>query len=209
MSSGSPRVRACGAYSDGLLAVFVGSSACCDTQRSPHTTAVAPSADTTFWYHVNWANTTTDSFVLGWLLNVSSTQHLPRVFSISHGFGEAEVEHRLGRDYIPRSNLELMKLCTRGISVLAASGDGGSTDIGRNGLECALDPRTCHVAWHMCRVMSRPIPSCGLALCSCLLPCPPHALCCLHWWHRRVSSGKPLGHLCWRHLRHPDQPSCR
>ena len=39
-----------------------------------------------------------------------------------------------------RCNVEFAKMCTRGLSVMVASGDGGSTSIGHGTTECVLAP---------------------------------------------------------------------
>eukprot|EP01061_Rhynchopus_euleeides_P042206 TRINITY_DN7368_c0_g2_i1.p2 TRINITY_DN7368_c0_g2~~TRINITY_DN7368_c0_g2_i1.p2 ORF type:complete len:541 (+),score=226.35 TRINITY_DN7368_c0_g2_i1:51-1673(+) len=54
--------------------------------------------------------------------NVSTVSTVPLLFSISYGEGE----DTLTLDYMTRSDTELQKIATRGITVLAASGDNGS-----------------------------------------------------------------------------------
>ena len=42
--------------------------------------------------------------------------------------------------YIPRSNIELLKLCARGRTVFIASGDAGATNDGHGGSSCKVEP---------------------------------------------------------------------
>jgi tripeptidyl-peptidase-1 len=56
-----------------------------------------------------------------WLSDLSKAENPPSLFSISYGDNENTVQ----LDYGTRVNTEFMKAGTRGISILASSGDGG------------------------------------------------------------------------------------
>lgn len=59
---------------------------------------------------------------LVWLQNVTASQDIPYVFSVSYG----EDEKSVGYDYASRINIEFMKLGLRGVSIMFASGDDGA-----------------------------------------------------------------------------------
>jgi len=57
-----------------------------------------------------------------WLVNVSSTNPIPWVHSVSYGEDEKSVSF----EYAARTNTEFMKLGARGVSIFFASGDSGA-----------------------------------------------------------------------------------
>jgi len=59
---------------------------------------------------------------LAWITNVSMSDTIPFVFSISYG----EDEKSVGLDYASRVNVEFQKVGVRGSSIMIASGDSGT-----------------------------------------------------------------------------------
>lgn len=96
---------------------------------------LAPNVNTVFW------STPDDSpnggFVLDWAFQIGNSTNPPLVHSISYGAGE-DVFTQLGNNYIPRTNAEFAKMCARGLSVVVATGDGGSTNVGHGASACEV-----------------------------------------------------------------------
>lgn len=65
----------------------------------------------------------------------SPAPHLP-----ADGLGESQYGPIFGASYIPRCNMEFLKLCTRGVGVLVASGDAGASNNGHGSESCAIQP---------------------------------------------------------------------
>ena len=76
---------------------------------------------------------------LWWAKEITNTTDAPLVSSLS--FGGPETACNESPSYCDRLNVEFAKMCTRGLSVLAATGDGGSTSIGHPATECVLTPQ--------------------------------------------------------------------
>jgi len=92
---------------------------------------LAPNVPTYFW------TIEADKFVLDWAMETNALSQPPLVTSISYGGPEA-MFLQLGQNYIGRTNAELLKLCTRGVSVVVATGDAGSTNDGHGAGSCAV-----------------------------------------------------------------------
>lgn len=73
-----------------------------------------------------------NGWIYGWAANFSNTEEVPQIISISWGWNEAYqcsiavCTKNSSRIYVQRTNIELMKLALRGITVVVASGDAGS-----------------------------------------------------------------------------------
>jgi tripeptidyl-peptidase-1 len=110
--------------------------------------SVGSNVPTEFWYFPGQSpdNVHNEPF-LKWLQTMSSTPELPSVFSVSYADWEPSVEEKYAR----RINSELAKLALRGVSVIAAAGDGGVD--GAQHLP--------HAAWpgHFCRRGDKFVPS--------------------------------------------------
>ncbi|KAH3757072.1 peptidase C53 family protein [Pelomyxa schiedti] len=108
---------------------------------------VAP-GPTTFWS--NPANGTTEiDDILAWAIAMNALSDPPVVNSVSYGMAAANVDIYLGEGYLQRSEDELMKLASRGISILIASGDTGAGDLGTP----PMSVETCyplHYDWPSC-----------------------------------------------------------
>ena len=48
---------------------------------------------------------------------------------MSYAYPEARLERGFGNGYLARCNVEFAKMCARGLTVLAATGDGGAGDV--------------------------------------------------------------------------------
>lgn len=74
------------------------------------------------------------AYVLEWALQVSNTTNAPLVTSISYGDTEDGYFAKFGDySYIDRTNVELMKMALRGLTVIAGSGDAGVSNVGEEG----------------------------------------------------------------------------
>lgn len=97
--------------------------------------ATAPGINITYW-SIKWTEFGKD--LLQWAMDVQAASHPPLVHSISWGSAESGPA---GYDMptMVRTNTEFMKMGVQGLSVLAASGDGGT---GSQGLLCkkGFDP---------------------------------------------------------------------
>jgi tripeptidyl-peptidase I len=86
-------------------------------------------------------------YILEWALQVSnvSDAEMPLVTSISYGDTEEGYVINVGPEYIPRMEVELAKLCARGMTVIAGSGDAGSSNVGEMGNDLSKpDPDCSH-----------------------------------------------------------------
>ena len=102
-------------------------------------TAVAPFVDTVF-YSNTIASNTSQPFVLKWAAALNEASSPPLVNSVSYGATEAQITKAYGTSYISRTNAEFLKLCTRGVTVVIASGDAGATNDGHGTSECTVMP---------------------------------------------------------------------
>ena len=75
---------------------------------------------------------------LGWATTVAAMDKPPLVNSISWAFDEVKMSQ-----FAALINVQLLKLCTRGVTVVASAGDGGATNSGHNDpVQCAaLQPQ--------------------------------------------------------------------
>jgi len=85
-------------------------------------TAMGHGADIWVWTNQNKNSVNNQEPWVQFFSNVSAAADLPLIFSISYGEGE----DTLTKDYMDRSDVELQKIATRGISMMAASGDNGA-----------------------------------------------------------------------------------
>lgn len=106
------------------LPIIIGPDPCTEALLDIQTIkGLAPTLPLTDVYHSSYS-------IIGWAQELQAMPNgtLPLVHSVSYGNDE---EQQTGDEYIQAVNVEMMKLGARGISVLAASGDGGV--LGRRG----------------------------------------------------------------------------
>lgn len=99
---------------------------------------VAPTV--TAWFWSVSMNDPNDAFILDWAMQMNNNSNAPLVTSISYGDSETDITANFGADYISRSNLEMAKLCARGLTITVSSGDAGSTNNGHGGTSCTVAP---------------------------------------------------------------------
>eukprot|EP00457_Paulinella_chromatophora_P001778 gb/GEZN01001780.1/.p1 GENE.gb/GEZN01001780.1/~~gb/GEZN01001780.1/.p1 ORF type:complete len:901 (-),score=99.60 gb/GEZN01001780.1/:130-2748(-) len=85
---------------------------------------VAPGSPTTFWSVAGRDSFTQEPF-LQWMYELSEMKDPPLVQSVSY----ADPEDFMPKSYTDRLNIEFIKAGLRGVSILAASGDWGSSSI--------------------------------------------------------------------------------
>jgi len=91
---------------------------------------ISPNASSTFW------SVGDNGFILQWAMQMSNATNPPLVTSISYGgFEDDMIPERASR-----TNAEFLKLCTRGLSVVIASGDAGASGNGHGTFDCAIQP---------------------------------------------------------------------
>ncbi|GAM27310.1 hypothetical protein SAMD00019534_104860, partial [Acytostelium subglobosum LB1] len=91
--------------------------------------AVSPGSPTTFWSIFANSSAEIDD-ILQWEIAVGNINNPPLVNSLSYGMTEENVDLFLGNGYLARSDMEFVKLASRGITVIIASGDSGAGDLG-------------------------------------------------------------------------------
>lgn len=84
-------------------------------------------------------------YILNWALAVANNSLPPLVTSISYGDTEVGYEQKAGYglQYIHRMNFELVKMSTRGLTVIAGSGDAGWSNVGEMGNDLSAPDPTC------------------------------------------------------------------
>ncbi|EFA79323.1 peptidase C53 family protein [Heterostelium album PN500] len=91
--------------------------------------AISTGSPTTFWSI--YANSSVEiDDILQWEVAIGNTDDAPLVNSLSYGMTEINVDTYLGQGYLARSDIEFVKLASRGITVIIASGDSGASDLG-------------------------------------------------------------------------------
>ena len=104
-------------------------------------TGVAPGVDTTFWSVTPGAAAPDQAFLFEWASQVNAASNPPLLTSISYGLGEVQyVQSGFGPTYISRTNVEFLKLCSRGSGILVAAGDAGASNDGHGSNTCSVMP---------------------------------------------------------------------
>ena len=104
-------------------AATTGGEATLDIQ---YITGVAQGVDTYFWSITPGAAAPDNAFLYEWAANVNAATDIPLLTSISYGLGESQyAQDGFGDTYISRTNIEFLKLCSRGSGILVAAGDAG------------------------------------------------------------------------------------
>jgi len=84
------------------------------------------------------------AYILEWALQISNTSSAPLVTSISYGDTEDGYYNKFGSfDYIDRCNVEFQKMASRGLTVMAGSGDAGVSNVGEEGNDISDTDPSC------------------------------------------------------------------
>ncbi|KYQ89129.1 peptidase C53 family protein [Tieghemostelium lacteum] len=106
---------------------------------------MAPGAPTTFWSI--YANSTVEiDDILAWATAAFNSGNPPTVNSLSYGMTEIYVDKFQGAGYLARSDVEFQKLALLGVTIIIASGDSGSGDLGPAPMS-ASNCNTLHADW--------------------------------------------------------------
>jgi len=121
----------------------------CDQYESDldaqYMTALGRGVPTVFLAHGNGA------WILDWALQLSTMSSPPHVNSVSYGWAELEeCEITSGcqtygynsQQYVTRTDTELQKLGSMGLTILVSSGDDGAPSLGGSSGNCPMDPST-------------------------------------------------------------------
>ncbi len=89
--------------------------------------------DATLWYE-DYKGRNDNGWIYSWANDFLNRQNVPQVVSLSWGWSEtaqctfAKCNNDTSRQYVERTNVELMKIGARGVTIVVASGDAGSPD---------------------------------------------------------------------------------
>jgi len=90
--------------------------------------AMAPGIPAVFW--------SSPGFILDWVAILNNDTHPPFVNSVSYGAAEDEFLREYPPLYMQRCDTEFMKLGVRGVTIVIAAGDAGTTNVGHGGYKC-------------------------------------------------------------------------
>eukprot|EP00010_Vexillifera_abyssalis_P007311 CAMPEP_0201546080 /NCGR_PEP_ID=MMETSP0173_2-20130828/2468_1 /ASSEMBLY_ACC=CAM_ASM_000268 /TAXON_ID=218659 /ORGANISM="Vexillifera sp., Strain DIVA3 564/2" /LENGTH=679 /DNA_ID=CAMNT_0047954667 /DNA_START=176 /DNA_END=2215 /DNA_ORIENTATION=- len=94
-------------------------------------TAMGQQANTTFWSVGN------NGYLLEWATEVLSSNDPPKVSSISYADNESDLTQEYGAGWVQRVENEFSKFAARGLTIVVASGDAGSTNVGHGFMSCS------------------------------------------------------------------------
>ena len=104
-------------------------------------------AQSVWWVTPAFNGSLTGAWILDWAVAMNDATSIPDVSSLSYGLPEIATCPSpntaglpCGNAYYSRTNTELVKLCTRGSSVVVCSQDAGATADGHGSNNCDLHP---------------------------------------------------------------------
>jgi tripeptidyl-peptidase I len=108
--------------------------------------AMAPGAPMTFW-SIKADSTAEIDDMLTWLYQLGNTTNPPLVNSASYGMTSQNVDKYLGPGYLAASLKEFQKQALRGLTIVIASGDTGSFDLGPAPMSAGSSCDVTHPDW--------------------------------------------------------------
>mmetsp|Transcript_2869 Transcript_2869/g.4182 ORF Transcript_2869/g.4182 Transcript_2869/m.4182 type:complete len:594 (-) Transcript_2869:28-1809(-) len=108
--------------------------------------AMAPGAPMTVWSIAADSTAEIDD-MLTWLYQLGNATNPPLVNSASYGMTSINVNKYLGAGYLQTSLKEFQKIALRGLTIVIASGDTGSIDLGSPPMSSGSDCTQLHPDW--------------------------------------------------------------